>query len=189
MYKVGHENDEPLLKEAYSAYKTKPSCKGEPPKTSNESKQSYQDDTTLPPLRPREVKDTPEQIEGFTTGTQQAPPLMKEKLLRLPKARSCPEGMSAIGVSVLSTKGFVGGLNNREMDLQLDSCADITLISLKFYETLISKPSIKQGMRMRLWQLTDKDLQLKGFVCIPIYMTTIEGDILETEAEAYFVPI
>ena len=41
---------------------------------------------------------------------------------------------------------------------------------------------------MRLWQLTDKDSQLKGFVRIPIYMTMVDGDILETEAEAYVVP-
>lgn len=96
--------------------------------------------------------------------------------------------MSAVGVSVLSTRGFVGGLSNVETDLRLDSCADITLISYEFYEKLVSKPSIKQGMRMRLWQLTDKDAQLKGFVCIPIFMTTVEGDLLETEAEAYVVP-
>ena len=41
---------------------------------------------------------------------------------------------------------------------------------------------------MRLWQLTDKDSQLKGFVRIPIYMTTAEGNILEMEAEVYVVP-
>lgn len=122
------------------------------------------------------------------TAAQQPPPPTKERLLRMPKARSRPEGMSAIGVSVLSTRGFVGGLNNKETDLRLDSCADITLISHEFYETLTSKPSIKQGMRMRLWQLTDKDSHLKGFVRIPIYMTTVEGDVIETEAEAYVVP-
>jgi hypothetical protein len=66
-----------------------------------------------------------------------------------------------IGVSVLSTRGFIGSLNNVETDLRLDSCADIMLISHEFYEELFSKPSIKQGMRMRLWQLTDKDAQLK----------------------------
>jgi len=41
---------------------------------------------------------------------------------------------------------------------------------------------------MRLWQLTDKDSQLKGFVHIPIFMTMVEGDIVETEVEAYVVP-
>ena len=34
----------------------------------------------------------------------------------------------------------------------------------------------------------DKDSQLKGFMHIPIYMTTVNGDILEMEAEVYVVP-
>ena len=47
---------------------------------------------------------------------------------------------------------------------------------------------MKQGMRMQLWQLTDKDSKLKGFVRIPIFMITDDGDIIKTEAEAYVVP-
>lgn len=74
------------------------------------------------------------------------------------------------------------------MDLRLDSCADVTLISAEYYDNLISAPPIQQGMRMKLWQLTDKDSTLRGFVRIPIFMTTDEGDILESEAEAYVVP-
>jgi len=168
LYQLGDEDDESLQKEAYSSFKentspfAKPEAKKDPPREERD------------PLK--EGKDPP------------LPPPTREKLYRLPKARSHPEGMSAIGVSVLSTRGFVGGLNNEEIDLRLDSCADITLISHEFYESLISKPSIKQGMRMKLWQLTDKDSQLKGFVCIPIYMMTVEGDVLEMEAEAYMVP-
>lgn len=76
--------------------------------------------------------------------------------------------MSAVGVSVLSMRGFVGSLKNVETDLRLDSCADVTLISNEFYESLTARPSIKQGMRMQLWQLTDKDSSLRGFVRIPI---------------------
>jgi len=41
---------------------------------------------------------------------------------------------------------------------------------------------------MKLWQLTDKDSTLRGFVCIPIFMTTDDGTTLESEAEAYVVP-
>ena len=52
---------------------------------------------------------------------------------------------------------FVGSVKNAEMDLHLDSCTDITLISYEYYESLATKPSIKQGMRLQLWQLTDKD--------------------------------
>ena len=79
-------------------------------------------------------------------------------------------------------------MKNAETDLRLDSCANITLISYEFYESLAVKPSIKQGMRLQLWQLMDKDSKLKGFVRIPIFMTTESGDILETEVEAYVVP-
>lgn len=50
------------------------------------------------------------------------------------------------------------------------------------------KPSIQQGMRMRLWQLTDKNSSLKGFVWIPIFMLTDDGIMIESEAEAYVVP-
>lgn len=70
----------------------------------------------------------------------------------------------------------------------MDSCTDITLISSEFYDSLVTKPKIKQGMRMQLWQLTDKDSKLRGFVRIPIFMVTDDGEVIETEAEAYIVP-
>jgi len=96
--------------------------------------------------------------------------------------------MLAVGVSVLSTRGYVGSLENGKTDLRLDSCADITLISSEFYDSLVTKLRVKQGMRMQLWQLTDKDSKLRGFVCIPIYMVTDEGDTIEMEVEAYVIP-
>ena len=108
-----------------------------------------QGDIPTPSTRPNEVKDPPEEIEDPTANAAFQPPPTKEKLMRVPKVRSHPEGMSAIGVSVLSTRGFVGGLNNVEMDLRLDSCADITLISHEFYEQLMSRPAIKQGMMLK----------------------------------------
>ena len=178
LYQLGDEDDEFLQKEAFFSNREKASRTSEP---------------VTDAVLPKEVKDPPLASPSQTEPLKEIKdpplaPLSKEKLFRIPKARSRPEGMSAIGVSVLSTRGFVGGLNNEEMDLRLDSCTDITLISHEFYEKLISKPYIKQGMRMRLWQLTDKNSQLKGFVRIPIFMTTVEGDVLEMEAEAYVVP-
>jgi len=73
-------------------------------------------------------------------------------------------GTSALGVSVLSTKGWVRNLDNGLVDLRLDSCADITLISAEFFLSLKQAPKVQQGMRMQLWQLTDKDSSLKGFI-------------------------
>ena len=116
------------------------------------------------------------------------PPPKEFKPVRMTKKRFYPTGESSVGVSVLSVKGSVGSPNNVITDLRLDSCADITLISAEYYDSLKSAPSIQQGMRMKLWQLTDKDSTLRGFVRIPIFMTTDEGVTLESEAEAYVVP-
>ena len=184
LYREGDDDDEALTREAFSTHKkdcapTNPS--EDLPHTTFQQKDTVQDDSSLPSIEPEEVKDPPKD-------SQSHPPPTKENHFKMPKRRSRPEGMSAVGVSVLSARGFVGSLKNAETDLRLDSCADITLISHEFYESLASKPSIKQGMRMNLWQLTDKDSKLKGFVRIPIFLVTETGDILETEAEAYVVP-
>ena len=116
------------------------------------------------------------------------PPPKINKPIRLPKKHVTPPGLSALGVSVLSTKGWVGNVDNPRIDLRLDSCADVTLISAEFYASLKNVPKEQQGMRMKLWQLTDKDSTLKGFVHIPIVMETSDGILLESEAEAYIVP-
>jgi len=88
------------------------------------------------------------------------PPPKELKLIRMNKKRFYPAGESSVGVSVLSVKGWVGNLNNTKMDLHLDSCASITLISSEYYDSLREAPAIQQGMRMKLWQLTDKDSTL-----------------------------
>ena len=183
LYQVGDEDDEILKKEVFATHKREsdPSDTSKKhPHATFEQKEPTQNDFTFPSTRLKEPKDPP--------AVPPLPPPSKEHLFKIPKRRSRPEGTSAVGVSVLSTRGFVGSLKNAETDLRLDSCADITLISYEFYESLVTKPSIKQGMRLQLWQLTDKDSKLKGFVRIPIFMLTESGDILETEAEAYVVP-
>jgi hypothetical protein len=110
------------------------------------------------------------------------------KPTRLRKKRQSEPGLSALGISVLSAKGWVAGLDNARVDLRLDSCADVTLISEDFYKSLKRAPKMQQGMKMQLWQLTDKDESLKGFVRIPIFMETTTGEIVESEAEDYVVP-
>ena len=92
------------------------------------------------------------------------PPPADCKPICLHKKRQSPPGMSSLGISVLSTKGWVAGLDNSKIDLQLDSCADVTLISEEFFNTLKNAPRVQQGMRMKLWQLTDKNEKLKGYV-------------------------
>ena len=122
------------------------------------------------------------------TSNTTLPPPSNEKPFYLKKKRFTPVGTSALGVSVLSTKGWVGNLENGVVDLRLDSCADVTLISEDFFRSLKGAPKVMQGMRMQLWQLTDKDSSLKGFVRIPITMQSEEGILLQSEAEAYIVP-
>lgn len=64
------------------------------------------------------------------------PPTDHGKPIRLLKKRFRPDGTSAVGVSVLAVKGWVGSRENDKIDLRLDSCADITLLSEEYYRTL-----------------------------------------------------
>ena len=133
-------------------------------------------------------KEHPSTDEEPQQDWQLPPPPKDIKPVRMPKKRFYPAGESSVGVSVLSVKGWVGNLDNPLTDLRLDSCADVTLISAEYYDVLKARPPVQQGMRMRLWQLTDKNSSLKGFVRIPIFMMTEEGVTIESEAEAYVVP-
>ena len=114
--------------------------------------------------------------------------LVQDKPIRLPKRRVRPDGTSAVGVSVLAVKGWIGPKGNQEIDLRLDSCADITLLSEEYYNTMKEKPILRNGLKLKLWQLTDKDATIKGFVKIPVTMIGKNGELFETEAEAYVVP-
>ena len=116
------------------------------------------------------------------------PPTGTDKPIRLFRRRMRPNGTSAVGVSVLAIRGHVGSLDNAEIDLQLDSCTDITLLSEDFYNSMKNKPALRQGLKLQLWQLTDKDTRIKGYVKLPITMETVNGELLEVEAEAYVVP-
>ena len=112
------------------------------------------------------------------------------KALKIKLKRRCftPAGSSAVGVSVVAVQGWVGSMRNDQTDLRLDSCADVTLISQQFLESLKDCPPCQKGLKMDLWQLTDKDAKIQGYVWIPIVMESSEGVIIETEAEAYIVP-
>ena len=118
MHEVGFEYDEPLMREAHSVCQARQPQQEQSSDSSPTEDKTSQGDIPTPSTRPNEVKDPPEEIEDPTANAAfQPPPPTKEKLMRVPKVRSHPEGMSAIGVSVLSTRGFVGGLNNVETDL------------------------------------------------------------------------
>jgi hypothetical protein len=114
------------------------------------------------------------------------PPLDLEPVFL--KARHSPRsGDSALGVSVLAVKGWVENVKGEPIDLQLDSCADITLVSEEYYHSLPKPPPLRVGHRMSLAQLTDEDTVIKGYAKLKIFMPSRNGEILGTEAEAYIV--
>ncbi|EIN06288.1 hypothetical protein PUNSTDRAFT_72988, partial [Punctularia strigosozonata HHB-11173 SS5] len=111
-----------------------------------------------------------------------------ETRVRLAKSKRKLPGQSAKDVSVLSVKGRIGSSPSCEIDLRLDSCADITLLSQEAYEAMHERPAIKKGLHLRLWQLTDRSTEISGYVKLPLEIQTEEGTILCMEAEAYVVP-
>ncbi|KAF8174358.1 hypothetical protein K438DRAFT_1609802 [Mycena galopus ATCC 62051] len=112
----------------------------------------------------------------------------EQPIVRLFKRRVFRPGRSALRTSVLSMKGCVGSADNPMIDLRVDTCADVTLISEDLYSTLKNVPAIRPGVPMRLVQLTHEESDIKGYTTIPVFVTTEDGTILETEAEAYVVP-
>lgn len=87
--------------------------------------------------------------------------------VKLKKRLFSPAGSSTVGVSVIAVQGHVGSMRNAPIDLRLDSCADITLISQEYFESLKDCPTCQKEIKMNLWQLTDKDLEIQGYVQIP----------------------
>lgn len=89
---------------------------------------------------------------------------------------------------MLSVQGKLGSLEERPIDLRLDSGADVSLISKDFLLSLKNKVPISKGMKMCLWQLTDKNASLEGYITLPVFIESEDGTIIETEVEAYVVP-
>ncbi|KZT67216.1 hypothetical protein DAEQUDRAFT_653794, partial [Daedalea quercina L-15889] len=72
---------------------------------------------------------------------------------------------------------------------RVDSGADISLISTECLEAIPeeSRPPIKRGLRMNLFQLTN-GFKIEGFVQLPIFLEADDGDWLVMEGEFYVVP-
>jgi hypothetical protein len=85
-------------------------------------------------------------------------------------------------------KGRVGDRDGALIDIRLDTCADITLISEEFYKKIKDAPPIRQGIPVKLVQLMQEETGIEGFTTIPLYVASEEGPELEMEAEAYVVP-
>ncbi|KZP10439.1 hypothetical protein FIBSPDRAFT_697099, partial [Athelia psychrophila] len=116
------------------------------------------------------------------------PPREESVPIKVPKHKRTAPGQAALGTSVLSMQGRIGSLTEALIDLRLDSGADVSLVSKDYLETLKCKIPIRQGIKMKLWQLTDKNACLEGYVNLPLYVESVDGSILQTEIEAYVVP-
>lgn len=116
------------------------------------------------------------------------PPPTEALTIKVPKRKKAAPGRAAVGTSVLSIRGRVNRVQEREIDLRLDSGADVSLVSLEFLSSLKVKPSVKQGLKMKLWQLTSKNETLAGYVTLPLFVEAEDGTLLESEVEAYIVP-
>lgn len=92
-----------------------------------------------------------------------APP-RELKPMHLTSCHKTKEGESAAGIPVLAVEGWVGSLCNKKTYVRHDSCTNISLVSKEFYKTLKDAPAIRTGMKLNLWQLTDKNTKLWGFI-------------------------
>lgn len=151
-----------------------------------EERESYRTESAPAPSSMYEDDDQPTQDKS--PPTVEFPSPLPQTRVRIPKARNTAPGESSVGILVLAVRGKLGSVRNPEIDLRLDSCADITFISEAIYEELLDKPKLQQGKCMNLWQLTDKDCTIKGYVRIPVLIESREGILLEFEAKAYIVP-
>ncbi|KAL1666288.1 hypothetical protein GGF50DRAFT_17419, partial [Schizophyllum commune] len=98
-----------------------------------------------------------------------------------------PPGYASAGTSVLSVRGWLGSLEELEMDLRLDSCASLSLLSAECYDQLKDPPPIQQGAKMKLWQLTATSEPMRGYVRLPVFVAASDGTVLEMEVELYVV--
>ncbi|KAJ6463790.1 hypothetical protein C8R47DRAFT_1224947 [Mycena vitilis] len=135
-----------------------------------------------------EARDSaPEVQQGTETKLAPPPPPSEVEPIRALKKRNPKPGDSALGVSVLSVRGRLGSMDEEEVDLRVDTCADITLVSEEYHQNMKSPPPLRQGHKMSLAQLTNEGTAIRGYVNLPVLMPTTTGEVIQSEAEAYVV--
>ena len=106
-------------------------------------------------------------------------------LIKLPRFMSRPAGCSFLGTKAVMAKAKLSNSEIHDTDIIIDSGSDIPLISSECLKNLVSKPKVKTGQKINLVQVTGS-ATINGYVDIPIYFTTSEGNVL-LEVEAYVV--
>ena len=104
------------------------------------------------------------------------------------KVRTAPPGKSALGITALSIYGGrLGSPSSPEVQLRLDSGADITLISEDCYKALQPRPKLQKGMKLSLFELTNQ-VKILGYINLLIFIMMEDGRVLEFIEEAYMIP-
>ena len=124
--------------------------------------------------------------ENLTPDPADLPSRPTSNIIAAKKARSLPEGMGSLGSRALIIKGRVHSIDGADVQIRLDSGADITLMSEEFYNSISDLPKIKDGMRMKLYHLTGH-AKVLGYVRTTLFAEAEDGNVISFELEAYVV--
>ncbi|TFY58379.1 hypothetical protein EVJ58_g6460 [Rhodofomes roseus] len=119
--------------------------------------------------------------------SSQSPPA--PRIISLSKAHPHQAGHSTVGITALTIPVRLATPEGPAIAARVDSGADISLISAECLASIPqeSRPRIKKGLRMKLFQLTN-GFHIEGFVQLPILVEADDGDWLSMEGEFYVVP-
>ena len=73
----------------------------------------------------------------------------------------------------LNMWGKLGSTQDPDVQLCLDLGTNITLISKECYRSLCTKPRLCQGMKLKLWALTN-NVRILGYINLMVLMITRE---------------
>ncbi|KAF8995271.1 hypothetical protein BDZ89DRAFT_929621, partial [Hymenopellis radicata] len=102
------------------------------------------------------------------------------------KARVQPPGRGASGIAALHIKGWINSMDTAPVKGKLDSGADITLMSEDYFNSRRDLPALKEGMRIKLYQLTS-GAKIIGYTTFTYLVTTTDSKTISFEVEAYVV--
>ncbi|KAJ7176531.1 hypothetical protein C8R46DRAFT_1213104 [Mycena filopes] len=124
------------------------------------------------------------------SGLEPAPP-QELAPRRLTKFKKSVAGLSSVGVSVLAMRGWVADLQNAIIELRLDSCADISLISEAYFKSLKNAPFATFDTTGHHWSTNVKVLSPLLFILWALSFEVLtlseQGELIETEVETYIV--
>lgn len=130
----------------------------------------------------RKVGREPELEQRMRKTNAAESPLVKTAV----KLQNPPVGFSALGIAVFHLKGRINRIDGEEVVARVDSGADITLMSEEFYGQLDGLPRPKEGIQMKLFQLTG-DAKVLGYVLFDLLLQDEKGFWYGFQVEAYIV--